>query len=49
MGEMRNVYGVILVEDLKGRDFSEDPDVDGMITLEWILIGWEGVSFLFIL
>jgi hypothetical protein len=36
MGEMRNVYK-ILVEKLKGRDHPEDIDVDGKITLEWIL------------
>jgi hypothetical protein len=36
MGEMRNAY-TILVENLKGRDHSEDLGVDGKIILEWIL------------
>jgi len=28
----------ILVENLKGRDHSEDQDVDGKIILEWMLL-----------
>jgi hypothetical protein len=36
MGEMRNSYE-IWSENLKGRDNSEDLDVDGKIILEWIL------------
>jgi hypothetical protein len=35
-GVMRNVYST-LVENLKGRDHSEDPGGDGKIMLEWIL------------
>jgi hypothetical protein len=34
--ELRNVYN-ILVENLKGRDYSEDVDVDGIILIELIL------------
>jgi hypothetical protein len=36
MGEMRNAYN-IFVENLKGRDHSEDIGVDGTMILEWIL------------
>jgi hypothetical protein len=36
MAEMRKAYK-IFVENLKGRDHSEDPYVNGKITLEWIL------------
>jgi hypothetical protein len=36
MAEMRNVYR-ILVRKMKGRDHSEDLDVDRKIILEWIL------------
>jgi hypothetical protein len=28
---------VYMLENLKGRDYSEDLDVDGKVTLEWIL------------
>jgi hypothetical protein len=36
------------LENLKGRDHSEDIGVDGRIMLEWILpeIGWEGVDWI---
>jgi hypothetical protein len=37
MGEIRNAYKV-LVENLKGRDHSEDVGIDGRIILEWILV-----------
>jgi len=42
MGVMRNAYK-ILIENLKGREHSEDLGVDGKIILEWILgeMGWE--------
>jgi hypothetical protein len=36
MGEMKNAYK-ILVENLKGRDHSEDLKADGRIMLEWTL------------
>jgi hypothetical protein len=36
MVETRNVYK-ILSENLKGRDYSEDPYLDGNIILHWIL------------
>jgi hypothetical protein len=36
MGEIRNVCKT-LVEELEGRDHSEDLGVDGRIILEWIL------------
>jgi hypothetical protein len=36
MGEMRNVYK-FWSENLKGRDYLEDLDVDGMVISEWIL------------
>jgi hypothetical protein len=35
-GEMIHIYK-ILSKNLKGRDYSEDLDVDGRIILEWIL------------
>jgi hypothetical protein len=38
MGEMKNSRNVLfLSENLKGRDYSDDLDVDGRIILEWIL------------
>jgi hypothetical protein len=36
MGEMKNTYKFWL-KNLKGRDHSEDLDVDRKIILEWIL------------
>jgi len=36
MGEMRNVY-IIFVQNLNGRNHSEDLSVDGKVILEWIL------------
>jgi hypothetical protein len=30
------------LENLKGKDHSENPDVDGTIILEWILGEWGG-------
>jgi hypothetical protein len=36
MGETKNAYN-ILVENLKGRDYSEELNVDGKVILEWIL------------
>jgi hypothetical protein len=36
MGEMRSAHR-FLSENLKGRDHSEDMDVDGTIILQWIL------------
>jgi hypothetical protein len=40
-GKMRNMYVYIYIifwfENLKGRNHSEDFDVDGRIILEWIL------------
>jgi hypothetical protein len=35
---------VFRLENLKGRDHSEDLDVDGKVTLEWILEKWGGVG-----
>jgi hypothetical protein len=45
MGERRNSYK-ILVENLKGRDHSEDTGVDGRIILKMNLkeIGWEDLN-----
>jgi hypothetical protein len=37
IGVMRNSYKFFWSENLKGRDHSEDLDVDGTIILEWIL------------
>jgi len=34
VGEMRN--SVFWLEDLKGRDYSEDLGVDGRMILEWV-------------
>jgi hypothetical protein len=36
------------LENLTGRDHSEDLGVDGRIILEWILVkkGWEGVDWI---
>jgi hypothetical protein len=31
--------------DLKGRDHSEDPGIDGKMMLEWNL-GWESVDWM---
>jgi hypothetical protein len=42
MGEMRNTF-CILVENMKGRDHSEDIDVDGRIILTWSLQNRVGV------
>jgi hypothetical protein len=38
------------LENLKGRDHSEDLGVDGRIILEWILtdIGWEVVDRVYV-
>jgi hypothetical protein len=36
MGEMR-MCKKFWLQDLKGRDHSEDLDIDGKIILEWIL------------
>jgi hypothetical protein len=36
MGEMRNSYK-IFVENLRGRDHSEDLGIGGRVILEWIL------------
>jgi hypothetical protein len=36
MGEMRNAYKS-LVEDINGKEHSEELGVDGRIILEWIL------------
>jgi hypothetical protein len=37
------MYRIFWSENLKGRDHSEDIDVDGKIILEWIFgkVGWE--------
>jgi hypothetical protein len=37
VGEMRNENKMLIAENLKGRDQSEDLGVDGKIILEWIL------------
>jgi len=37
MGEMRNAYKILVGESEGKRDHLEDVDVDGNITLEWIL------------
>jgi hypothetical protein len=34
MEEMRNKYKVLVVKNVKGRDYLEDLSVDGMIMLE---------------
>jgi hypothetical protein len=34
--------GDVWLENLKGRDHSEDLGVDGKIMLEWILITYDG-------
>jgi hypothetical protein len=36
------MYAVFWLENLKGRDHSEDLGVDGKIILEWILGKWVG-------
>jgi hypothetical protein len=36
MGTVRNVY-IIWLGNLKGREYSEDLDVDRNIILEWVL------------
>jgi hypothetical protein len=33
------VYTVVWLENLKGRDYSEDLDVDGKVMLEWNRVG----------
>jgi hypothetical protein len=42
------MHTIFWLENLKGRDRSEDLGADEMIILEWILkdIGWEGVSWI---
>jgi hypothetical protein len=40
-GESRGVYRV-LVGNLRERDHSEDPVVDGRIILRWIFKKWDG-------
>jgi hypothetical protein len=37
LGEMRNAYKILVGESEGKRDHLEDVDVDGNITLEWIL------------
>jgi hypothetical protein len=44
MGEMRNAY-TILVENLKGRDYLEDLDIDGRIILNSIKLDRENVDW----
>jgi hypothetical protein len=41
MGEGRGAYG-ILVGRPEGRNYLEDPDVDGRIILKWIFKKWDG-------
>jgi hypothetical protein len=36
MGIIRNSYNILVVK-LKGRDYSEDLDVDERMILEWII------------
>jgi hypothetical protein len=37
MGNMRNAQKKIWSENVKGRDHSENPSIDGKVILEWIL------------
>ena len=44
VGMRRGVHRV-LVGSLRGKDYLEDPGVDGRIILKWIFMKWNGVAW----